>query len=118
MNRWEQVTGSDLDRDWKAFAARAAGLPPEYQAAWGQIVVHLMPHGDFTGRNLTPIVDGILGLLEQTAADGQSIEEALGDDIPGFCAAVAGEQGARTHIDKWRNQLNRNVARKFGRLGA
>ncbi len=117
MNFWERITGSDLTRDWQAFEARAAALPEDYRLAWGQIVTHLMPHGDFTGRNLTPIVDGVLGLLEMAAADGHSAAEALGDDIPGFCAALAGGHGAKNYRDKWREQLNRNVARKLSRLG-
>jgi DNA-binding ferritin-like protein (Dps family) len=117
MNIWEAMTGSDLTREWKAFEARAEALPPDYQAAWEQVKVHLFSYGDFTGRNLTPIVDGVLGLLEETAADGQDVHEVLGDDIKGFCAAVAGGEGARSYRDRWRAQLNRNVARKLGRLG-
>ncbi|MEU2794379.1 hypothetical protein [Streptomyces sp. NPDC007100] len=35
----------------------------------------------------------------------------------GFCAALAGEEGARNHRDRWREQLNRNVAKKLSRLG-
>lgn len=57
-----------------------------------------------TGRNLTPIVDAALGLLEQASADGLSIEEVLGDDIPGFCAALAGGEGARTYRDTHQEQ--------------
>lgn len=41
----------------------------------------------------------------------------LGDDIQGFCTALAAGAGARTHRDRWREQLNRNVARKLSRLG-
>jgi DNA-binding ferritin-like protein (Dps family) len=52
-----------------------------------------------------------------SAADGQSVHEVLGDDIQGFCTALAGGAGARTHRDRWREQLNRNVARKLSRLG-
>lgn len=117
MNFWERITGSDLTRDWQAFEARVAALPEDYRQAWEQIEAHLWERGDFTGRNLTPIVDGVLGLLETTAADGQSVAEALGDDIPGFCAAVAGEDGAKDYRDKWREQLNRTVARRLSRLG-
>ncbi|MET8564071.1 DUF1048 domain-containing protein [Streptomyces flaveolus] len=117
MNFWETVTGSDLTREWKVFEARAETLPDDYRAAWEQIKTHLFPHADFTGRNLTPIVDAALGLLEEAAADGQSVHEVLGDDIRGFCAALAGGEGARTYRDRWREQLNRNVARKLGRLG-
>ncbi|WP_406388097.1 DUF1048 domain-containing protein [Streptomyces sp. NBC_00887] len=117
MNFWEKITGSDLTREWKAFAARAEALPDDYRAVWEQIVAHLFLHGDFTGRNLMPIFDATLGLLEDTAADGLSVHEVLGDDIRGFCTALAGGEGARTHRDRWREQLNRNVARKLSRLG-
>ncbi|MFI6485908.1 DUF1048 domain-containing protein [Nonomuraea sp. NPDC050663] len=117
MNFWETVTGSDLTREWKAFEARAQALPPGYRAAWEQIKAHMFPYGDFTGRNLMPILDGVLGLLEETASDGQSIDDVMGDDIEGFCAALVGGQGARNYRDRWREQLNRNVARKLGRLG-
>jgi DNA-binding ferritin-like protein (Dps family) len=117
MNFWEKITGSDLTRDWQAFEARAAALPDDHRQAWGQIVTCLMPHGDFSGRNLTPIADGALGLLETTAAEGRSAEEALGRDIPGFCAALVGEDGARDYRDRWREQLNRDVARRLSRQG-
>ncbi|MDN3265633.1 DUF1048 domain-containing protein [Streptomyces sp. CSDS2] len=117
MNFWEKVTGSDLTRDWKAFGARVEALPDDYQEAWNQIVAHLFPYGDFTGRNLTPILDSALGLLEVSAADGQSVHEVFGDDTQGFCTALAGGAGARTQRDRWREQLNRTVARKLSRLG-
>jgi DNA-binding ferritin-like protein (Dps family) len=117
MNFWEKVTGSDLTREWKAFEARAAVLPDDHRAAWGQIIAHLFPYGDFTGRNLMPILDSALGLLEVAAADGQSVHEVLGADIQGFCAALAGGAEARTDRDRWREQLNRDVARKLSRLG-
>ncbi|MCA1217222.1 DUF1048 domain-containing protein [Streptomyces sp. 8L] len=117
MNFWEKATGSDLTRDWKAFGARVEALPDDYREAWDQIVAHLFPYRDFTGRNLTPILDSALGLLEVSAAHGQSIHEVLGHDIQGFCTALAGGTGARTHRDQWREQLNRNVARKLSRLG-
>jgi DNA-binding ferritin-like protein (Dps family) len=117
MSFWETITGSDLTREWKAFEARADALPAGYRAAWEQIKDRLFPYGDFTGRNLLPIADAALGLLEQASADGQSLHEVLGDDIPGFCTALAGGDGARTYRDRWREQLNRNVARKLGRLG-
>ena len=117
MSFWESITGGDLTKEWKAFEVRAQALPADYQAAWEQIKSNLFPYGGFTGRDLLPILDAALGLLEQTAADGQSIHEVLGDDIPGFSAALAGGEGARTYRDRWREQLNRNVARKLARLG-
>ena len=117
MNIWETMTGSDLTREWKAFEVRAEALPADYWAAWEEIKGHLSSYSDFTGRNLMPILDGALGLLEETAADGRSIHEVLGDDIEGFCAALAGGERARSFRDRWREQLNRNVARKLDQLG-
>ena len=117
MNLWKTMTGSDLTREWKALEARAEALPAGYRAAWGQIKVHLFPYSGFTGRNLMPILDGALELLEETAADGRSIHEVLGDDVEGFCAALAGAEGGRSYRDRWREQLNRSVARKLGQIG-
>ncbi len=117
MNFWETITGSDLTREYQAFDARARALPAEYQAAWEEVKTHLFPYSGFTGRALLPILDGVLGLLEETASDGQSVHEALGDDIKGFCAAIAGAEGAKDYRDGWRRQLNKNVARKLSRLG-
>lgn len=115
MNFWEKVTGSDMTKELKSFESRAKKLPADYQAAWERINANLWRYSDFTGRNLMPILDGVLGLLEETAADGQSIGEVLGDDIKGFCLALVGEEGAKSYRDKWREQLNTNVARKLGK---
>ncbi|MNN36399.1 hypothetical protein D3C81_1502940 [compost metagenome] len=60
-----------------------------------------------------PILDGVIGMLEEAAAEGQSVEEVLGDDIKGFCSALVGEEGAKSFRDKWRKQLNNNVAKKL-----
>ncbi|WP_033295721.1 DUF1048 domain-containing protein [Amycolatopsis jejuensis] len=117
MNFWETITGSDLTREWKTFETRAEALPDDYRSAWEKIKAHLTPYSDFTGRNLMPILDGALGLLEETASDGQNIHDVLGDDIAAFCAALAGGEGARSYRDRWRKQLNRNVARKLAQLG-
>lgn len=115
MNFWEKVTGSDMTKEMKAFESRAKNLPADFQVAWEKINVNLWSHSDFTGRNLMPILDGVLGLLEETAADGQSVKEALGDDIKGFCLALVGEERAKSYQDKWRDQLNNNIAKKLGK---
>lgn len=115
MNLWEKVTGNDMTKEMKAFESRVKKLPADYQASWEIIKSNLWPHSDFTGRNLMPILDGVLGLLEETAADGQSIREVLGDDIKGFCSALVGEEGAKSYRDKWREQLNNNIAKRLGK---
>ncbi|QOT12142.1 DUF1048 domain-containing protein [Paenibacillus sp. JNUCC32] len=115
MNFWEKITGSDMTKEFKTFESRAKKLPADYQAAWNEINANLWPHSDFTGRNLMPILDGVLGLLEESAAEGQNVQEVLGIDIKGFCSALAGEEGAKSFRDKWREQLNNNIAKKLGK---
>jgi DNA-binding ferritin-like protein (Dps family) len=115
MNFFEKITGSDMTKEFKNFELRAKNLPSDYQAAWEKINVCLWEYSDFTGRNIMPIIEGVLDLLEETTADGQSIQEVLGDDIKGFCSALVGEEGANTFRDKWRQQLNNNIAKKLGK---
>ena len=116
MNFWEKVTGSDITKAMNGFAARAAALPPAHRQAWAEISDCLAPYTDFTGRNLLPILDSALALLEITAADGQPVAEVLGGDVAGFCAALATAEGAQSARDRWRAQLNRNVAKKLEEL--
>lgn len=104
-----------MTKELKTFESRAKNLPTDYQVAWEKIKTNLWPHSDFTGRNLMPILDGVLGLLEETAAEGQSVQEVLGDDIKGFCLALVSEDGAKSFRHKWRKQLNNNIAKKLGR---
>jgi DNA-binding ferritin-like protein (Dps family) len=115
MNFWDRITGDDMTREFKRFEARAKKLPAEYQEAWEQIKTNIWPYSDITGRNLMPILDGALGLLEESAAEDQSIEDVFGNDIKGFVAALVGEEGAKDYRDKWREQLNNAVARKLGK---
>ena len=115
MNFWQRMTGGDMKKELAAFEARAKKLPDDYRAAWERIKAELWPHSDLTGRNVVPVLDGVLGLLEETAADGQSVREALGEDIAGFCAALMGKEGAASYRDRWRRQLNDNIARKLGK---
>ncbi|OLS01617.1 DUF1048 domain-containing protein [Tissierella creatinophila] len=115
MKFGEKITGNDMTKELKTFELLAKNLPADYQVAWEKIEDNLWQHSDFTGRNLMPILEGVLGLLEETAADGQSIQEVLGGDIEGFCSALIGEEGAKSFRDKWRKQLNNNIAKKLGR---
>ena len=113
MSFWNKITGHEMTQEMKAFELRVEKLPADYQEAWEKISLNLWPRSDFTGRNLMSILDGVLGLLEESAADGQGVREVLGDDIKGFCSALAGEEGAKSFRDNWREQLNNSIAKKL-----
>ncbi|WP_461226594.1 DUF1048 domain-containing protein [Lacticaseibacillus suihuaensis] len=115
MNFWDRITGNDMTRQMAAFAARVALLPSDYQAAWQTINQTVMARADFTGRNLMPILAGIVDMMVEAAADGLSVQEALGDDIAGFADSVGAASGATNVQDRWRRQLNAAVYKKLGR---
>lgn len=115
MNFIEKITGNDITKNFQSFELRAKTLPSDYQEAWEIIKNHLWAHSDFTGRNLIPILDGVLEMLEEATLESQPIQNVLGDDIKGFCLQLAGEEGAKSLRDKWREQLNNNITRKLKR---
>ena len=115
MNFWEKITGNDMTKEFKTFESRAKKLPMDYQDAWEEIKCNLWQHSDFTGRNLMPILDSALEMLEETAGYGKNITEVLGNDIKAFCSSLVGEEGANSVRDKWRKQLNNNIAKKLGK---
>ena len=114
MTFWEKVTGNDMTKEFKSFEDRAKKLPVDYQEAWVKIKENLWQHSNFTGRNVMPIIETALVILEETAIDGKSIQDVLGDDIKGFCLELVGED-SYSFRDKWRKQLNKNIAKKLGK---
>lgn len=115
MKFWDKVTGSDITREFKEFEGRVTKLPDDYKVAWEKIKANIWQHSDFTGRNLMPIFDSILIMLEETAAYGLTVEEVLGDDIKGFCFELIGKEKSNTFRDKWRRKLNSNIEKKLGK---
>ncbi len=112
MTFWEKITGSDMTKEIRSFDARAKKLPADYQKAWEKIKINLWQHSNFTGRNVMPIIENALVILEETATDGKSVQDTLGNDIKGFCLELVGED-SNSFRDKWRNQLNNNIAKKL-----
>lgn len=116
MNFWDMITGNDMKNEFKLFDMRVKKLPTDYQAAWEEMNSYLWPNSDFTGRKLMPIFEGVLGLLEECAQEGQPIQAVLGDDLQAFCSELANEQGPQPLREKWREQLNRSITQKLSKL--
>lgn len=115
MNFWDKITGNDITRDFKNFESRVVKLPAEYQKEWEKIEENLWKHSDFTGRNLMPILENVLIMLEETSANGQKIEAVLGDDINGFCLELVGEEKSNNYRSKWQKQLNKTIEKKLSK---
>lgn len=113
MKFYDKITGNDIRRAYQEFDVRSDKLPLDYQIAWKETQSSLWDYSNFSGRNLVPILDGILGLLEESAMDGISINQIVDGDAKKFSAAVAGVEGVENYRDKWRKQLNESVAEKL-----
>lgn len=114
MNIWNKFRGKDMEMTADVFESRVQILPADYQMAWKNIDNYLWNYADLTGRNLIPILDGVLGFLEEGAMEGLSIQKVLGTDLEVFCSDLATEEGVKTYRDKIRQQLNKNIKRKLG----
>ncbi|MDD2371300.1 MAG: DUF1048 domain-containing protein [Firmicutes bacterium] len=115
MNFLDKITGKDMTKELKAFDARVDKLPVNYAKAWEEIKANLWIHSDFSGRNIISILEGVLTMLEETAVDGLSVKEALGEDIKGFCSTLVDDDGSKSFRNIWRKQLNHNIAKKLGK---
>ena len=116
---WNTITGNDMSADLKAESARIAILPKSYQDAFATMQATLMGgmhvSANFTGRDLMPVFAGLTDYLEEAAADGLSIQAALGTDAATFATQAASANGVPLLLDKMGAQLNRQVHQKLGR---
>ena len=115
MNVWDKVTGNDMTKEWKRFEDRAKQLPKDYQDAWEKMKQNFWEYSNFSGRNLMPILESAIEMLEELSIEGLSVQEALGEDIKAVCAELAGEESSNSFREKWRNQLNSRISRKIGK---
>lgn len=111
----DKVTGKDIDRQFELYNTEVSKLPKDYQMAWEQISMNLAHYADFTGRNLLPLLDNVLEMLIEMAAEGRSIEQVFGSDIEGFCSQLTSELSTFDVRDKWRRKLNARIEKRFGK---
>lgn len=115
MNFWERITGSDMTKQMAALDTQVQQLPADYQAAWQTMQTTVWSRTDFSGRNLMPVLTGIVDLMTEAAADGLTVNQALGDDVAEFADQVAATSGATNLQDRWRAKLNQTIYTKLGR---
>jgi DNA-binding ferritin-like protein (Dps family) len=98
-------------KEWNTMEARAKALPKDYQVVYHGIQQYLWKS---SGIELMDVFKGVLDLFEEGAVNGRSALEITGDDVAAFCDELVGG-GAKTYVDKWREQLNHGIAKKLGK---
>lgn len=96
-------------KEWRAMEARAKALPKDYQVVYHDIQQYIWKSSESNGLE---IFKGLLDLFEEGAANGRKALEITGNDVAGFCDELIGG-GAKTYIDRWREELNHSIAKKL-----
>lgn len=111
MNIIEKMIGSlDDKREWKAMEARGKALPREYRNAYNAIKQYIWTAGGTSDWNdIRRIFGGILELLEEGAAEGNSVTNLMGEDVAAFCDELV--KDTKTWQDKYRAKLNETIHR-------
>lgn len=115
--KWmELVTGSlEEKRQYRRAKARIKALPENYRTAAEAIERYLMYAGGIAaGDVLVRMYDDLVGLFEESAADGVPIRGIVGDDPVEFVEAFVSNYSDGSWISKERRRLNESIQRAAG----
>jgi len=115
--KWiELVTGSlEEKRQYRQAKARIKALPENYRTAAEAIERYLMYAGGIAaGDVLVRMYDDLVGLFEESAADGVPIRGIVGDDPVEFVEAFVSNYSDGSWISKERRRLNESIQRAAG----
>lgn len=113
MNFIDKITGNDLTRDYRKLETRIAVLPDDYQELWNAILQQLWGYGDMTGRNLIPLLEGVVSLLEEANLDNIPISEILGEEINLFIDDLTSAHGIDNYRLKMHKRLNNKIHKQL-----
>jgi len=99
---------------WRLMEARAKALPEEYDFVYHKIQHYMWSQasGHSSGMDMVAIFEDLLGLFEESAANGKHVLEITGEDVAAFCDELL--KSAKTYTDDWRKALNRDIKNKLG----
>jgi DNA-binding ferritin-like protein (Dps family) len=97
-------------KEWKAMEARAKALPRDYRVVYDEIKQYIWKS---SGLGSIEVFKGILDLFEEGAANNKGVLTITGDNVAAFCDELL--QGEKTYTEKWREKLNRDIAKKLGK---
>lgn len=98
-------------KEWKAMEARAAVLPREYRVVYDEMKSYMWRFTSGDGMDVVAVLREVLDLFEDNAAAGKGVLDVTGLDVAAFCDDRL--SGATTYLDRWRADLNRDLAAKL-----
>jgi DNA-binding ferritin-like protein (Dps family) len=108
---FEALVGSiDQKRRWRESKARKAKLPASHRKAYDAVQRYLMYAGGVAdGEIAMAMVEDLLDLFEQSAADGTPVSAIVGDDPVEFAEEFAKNYSEGAWINKERDRLNKAI---------
>ncbi|MFA5134259.1 MAG: DUF1048 domain-containing protein [Patescibacteria group bacterium] len=110
-NFFKKVTGDK--KEWRKMEARAKALPNDYRVVYNEIKKYMFRFSAGGGMDLVVILKDLLGLFEESEANGRPVLSITGKDVASFCDELL--KSAKTYPENWRNALNQNVMKKLGK---
>lgn len=100
-------------REYRQHMARVDALPKDYQYVFKKIQSHMWMFAAGSGYDMMKIHYDLIELFEAGAADGKPVLEITGEDVASFCEELL--RSASTYTENWREALNRDIRKKFGK---
>ena len=97
-------------RRWRQYKARVAQLPPNHRAAARAVERYLMhAAGVADGETATRMLEDLADLFEQSAADGSSVRDVVGDDPVEFVETFIRNYDDGSWLRRERERLVRSI---------
>ncbi len=106
MAKWR-----DEKRRYRQYKARKAQLPASHREAIDAVERYALRFGPGTGDTLVPMLEELVETFEQSAADGTSAGEIVGDDPVAFAETFVRRYPASPWVAREQQRLTQAVAR-------
>lgn len=99
-------------RNYKIQMERVKKLPEDYQFVFEKIQHYMWMFAGGDGMDMLNIQYDLIDLFEDGALHGKHVLEITGNDVAAFCDELI--RNAKTYTEKWRQDLNTDIQKKFG----
>lgn len=103
-------------KEYRDMMARVKAMPSDYQFVYEKIQKYMWNFAAGDGYDILKLQYELIDLFEAGIADGKHPLDITGEDVAAFADELL--SNAKTYTEKWRNELNRDVAKKLGRRDA
>ena len=94
-------------REYRAYQKRVNELPEEYRKAMKAIETYMWNFAK--GSGMFELLKNILEMFENSANDGLSVRDVVGNDIAEFADSLLAEFPEETWMDKMRKKLRDSI---------